>query len=145
MRSRTYRASWLAPLLVLGCSQPPDLTVDIDEHANRINDSLALICDCHQDAGFSSRAECSDMLGFVGLDERQCITDALEGSEEEGKDYLACANAAYDGYITCLDANSLANCEDGGIAVCDQALDQALAACTQVPTAVQDSISACTS
>ena len=144
MLSRTFRAICLVPLLGLGCSQPPDLSADIELLGNNMDDVIALTCDCHVDAGFATMLECEEALGEVGDVERQCVADTLVGYETEGKDYLNCANDAYSDYLFCLELNENA-CEDGGIAACDEANTQALVGCTQLPDGVLASVAACTS
>lgn len=142
MRSRSLRAVVLAPLLGLACSQPPDLSADIEEYANNIDDAISLTCDCPVDAGFADMAECSEMLGGAGSAERQCMADALTGYENEGKDFLECANSAYSSYLSCLEFNA-SSCNEGGVALCSDAHEQAISACPQLSATAKASFDAC--
>lgn len=142
MRSRSHRASWFIVVGLVACQEPPDISAEIADYADLVSVTNGLACNCPQDLGFATIAECNDELGTVGSGERQCIADALDGHEDVGKDYLDCANTAYRVYTDCLEAN--ASCEPGGLDGCSDDRDAAVAACPQLPAGVQAQFDACT-
>ena len=139
---RSARILVLGALLPLGgCSEPPDLSPDIETYASRINASRSALCLCPQDVGYPGVLECQDGLGRVDVAGEQCIADALEGSEDAGKEYLDCANAAYADYVACLEVNE--TCEDGWIDGCNADHTSALSSCTPLAQGFDPAFATC--
>ena len=88
---------------------------------------MVLVCECPQDLFYQTSAECLAALGVVGDAERECMSDALDGDREAGKDYLTCANSAIADYGECLAANP--GCQDGWYEECVMQSSSALDAC----------------
>lgn len=59
----------------LGGCQGPDISTELDTYTQLVDDTNLLRCDCPQDLGFDTKAECDQAIGYA-------------------RDYLACANAA---------------------------------------------------
>src|SRR5690349_1745128 len=93
-----------ATALVVGCSGP-DITEELNTYETLLGEINDLRCLCPQDLGFDSMAECTDSLGYVGSEERECFEAALDGHHSAAQDYLACANMALQEYSQCLSSN----------------------------------------
>ena len=143
MFSRTALAVILGGLsFTLSCQSPVDLSDEIDEYASLLNEATAEACDCPQVLGYSGIGECTDALGEVTPEDQDCAATALEGSEDEGKAYLDCANAALRDYADCLADNT--SCDDTWYDDCSKDRTDALAACPALPSDVDAAFSACT-
>lgn len=126
---------------VLSC-QSPDISAELDEYTDLLNIVNGLACECPQDLGYASLAECNDAFPTVNAMDRQCLANALDGSEEAGKDYLDCANAALRAYEQCLELNP--GCEEGWYSNCNDNFGGAVATCAPLPADVQPAFAACT-
>lgn len=142
MLSRRLRVLLLGLMPTLGGCQGPDITPELDEYQQLVDDTNLRRCDCPQDLGFDTKAECDEAVGFVTAEDRQCLEDALDGEEADGKDYLACANAALRDYEQCLAAN--VDCEAGVNDACASVYSMAVAQCTQLASDVRAAFLACT-
>jgi len=143
MRTRQHRLWWTALLALVACQQPPDISGELSDYADLVSDANSLICDCPQDVGFAGKVACDEALGTVGVNERECLADVLDGHEEAGKDYLDCANGAYERYVDCLETN--VSCEEGVYDECTKDHDIALAGCPQLPIDIRSPFESCTS
>ena len=141
MPTRLSRLWSFGPLLLLACAQPPDISDDIEEYANLLSDANHRACDCPQVLGYSSKVECDEALGLIGTGERQCFATVLEGHEEAARDYLACANAAYQVYVDCLETNL--DCDSGFYDQCTADHEAALSSCPLMPVDTQSAFEAC--
>ena len=141
MRTRLPRLWSFGLVLLLGCAEPPDISGDIETHADLRSDVNSLLCECAQLLGYADSIQCSDALGPVGISERDCMAAVLEGHEEAALEYIACANAAYQGYADCLGTN--ASCEQVIYDDCTADHDSALASCPLMPADVQSAFEAC--
>jgi hypothetical protein len=129
-------ACWL-----LGC-QTVDLTDDLNEYAGLANEAEIRPCDCYQELGFQSLAECTDPLDSLSQADLECLDAALQGHERDGQEYLDCKNAALGDYVQCVAAN--VDCEPGVNDGCLSVYTVAAAGCTQLPSDVQAAFTACT-
>jgi hypothetical protein len=143
MSMRLHRAPCLGLFLFLGCQQPPDISGDIGTYADLLSDANSLACECPQILGYATISECDDAMSAVSSGERQCLANVLEGHEDEAKDHLECANAAYQQYVDCLGTN--VSCEESVYNDCTMDHETALAACPQLSEGVRPSFDACTS
>ncbi|MCA9697563.1 MAG: hypothetical protein KC431_08565 [Myxococcales bacterium] len=126
--------------LALACSKPPDISGELDDYAYQINDVAAETCECPQDVGYATYAECVDDLSVTDA-ERDCRATVLEGHEEAGKEYLDCAVEALNGYVDCLAMNP--GCADGWWADCTSAYLDTVGGCPQLPSAVAEDFAQC--
>ncbi|PRP92419.1 hypothetical protein ENSA5_49270 [Enhygromyxa salina] len=132
------------PLLLgamLSCSAVPDISAELTEYDELITDTRASACRCPEDLGFANRVECDDAYGPVSIAERQCLDDAVAGSEDDAQAHLDCVNMALQSYLQCLDAN--VECEEGAYDACTGDYMVATAACPSMPAGVQTTFDAC--
>ena len=142
MRTRQRRLWWLGLLALVACQQPPDISGKLEDYAILVSDARSLICDCPETVGFPGKVACDEGLGPVGINDRECLTDVLDGYEEAGEEYLVCANGAYERYVDCLEVN--VSCEEGVYADCTKDHDVALAGCPQLPIEIRSLFESCT-
>lgn len=137
MTSRGLRLVLSAACLLLSCGSP-DLSAEISDYASAVNGSRTRLCDCPDLLGYASIAECKAGLGDVTAEAESCIADALEGDEDEGRDYLTCTVSALVEYSDCLASN--VNCEESVLATCMQIFDEQAEACgnTMFHSSVQE-------
>ena len=128
---RSHRAFALVLALgVLSCSRPPDISDELEDFANQLNDLADATCECPQDIGYTSLGECLDDR-FVDPDERECQAEVTKGYEEETKAYLDCSSPMLDAYIECLRMNP--GCVDGWWLDCTNAYLDDVASCPRLP------------
>lgn len=140
---RSRRALWVGLLFLVGCQEPPDISGDIQAYADLLSDANSIACECPEILGYATIGECDDVMSAVDAGERQCLANVLEGHEEQAQDYLACANSAYQQYVSCLETN--ASCDESVYNDCTMDHETALAACPQLSEDVRPSFNACTS
>ena len=141
MRSATHLALILGSLTLLACSEPPDLSVEIQTFAGHVNEIRSGMCMCPADVGFDTPLECGDALGFAGEGESQCMAAVLEDYGDDGASYLACMSSAYGEGGQCLTAN--VNCAEGQLDACEQTRAASSSSCTQIPEGGQGAFLAC--
>jgi len=141
MLTRSHRATWFGLIALVGCQQPPDISGDIDTYASLVSDANSLTCNCPEILGYSTISECDDVLGVVGLNERECISTVLKGHEDAAREYLVCASAAYQGYVDCLETN--VDCEESVYNDCAAEHEDAMASCPLLPADTQSAFEAC--
>jgi hypothetical protein len=141
MPTRLPRPWSFGPLLLLACAQPPDISDDIETYASLLTDARFQSCNCPQLLGFADSIQCDEALGQVGTGERQCFATVLKGHEEAAREYLTCANAAYQVYVDCLETN--VDCEQGIYDDCTADHEDALASCPLMPVDTQSAFEAC--
>jgi hypothetical protein len=142
MLSRRLPVLLLGLMPTLGGCQGPDISPELDAYQQLVDDTNLLRCDCPQDLGFDTKAECDQAIGYVTTAERQCLEDAVDGEEADAQDYLGCANAALQNYEQCLAAN--VNCEAGANDACASVYSSTVAQCTQLPSDIRAVFLACT-
>ena len=131
MASRSHRTfTLLAFFGALSCSRPPDISDDLEEYANQLDDLATAVCECPEDIGLMDYNTCLDDR-FVDPDERECQVDVTKGYEEETKAYLDCASPKLDVYIACLEMNP--GCVDGWWLDCTNAYLEDVSSCPQLP------------
>jgi hypothetical protein len=128
--------------LLLACSEPPDISLELEQYAMLLMDADSQLCRCAILFGYMTYMECSEAMGTVGADEWECLTEALEGHEEAARDYLACANEAYEVYVDCLELIKI--CDPEIYDACITAHEAELASCPKLPADVQSEFEACT-
>lgn len=141
----TARHPLLGALLLLtlpACQATPDISGVLDDYAEHANSVLVLTCQCPEELGHETIAECTDAVGEVGPDERACLTDVSEGYEAEVESYLECALPALEAYDDCLFANT--SCGEGLYEVCVKAYQDAEEQCSPLPEAIRVSFAVCT-
>ncbi|EDM78365.1 hypothetical protein PPSIR1_05936 [Plesiocystis pacifica SIR-1] len=141
MLTRLAARVCVLPLVLLSCQSPPDISGEIEYFGDLYNISVGLLCDCPQELGYETGAECDDALGGVNVDERACIANALDGHEADAQGYLGCMNDALDAYVACLEDN--AGCVAGWNADCTSDYDSARASCSGLDSPQRDSFEAC--
>jgi hypothetical protein len=47
------------PLLLLACAEPPDISGDIETHADLLSDVNSLLCGCAQLLGYADSSQCT--------------------------------------------------------------------------------------
>jgi hypothetical protein len=134
--------AWSFGLLLLSCSKPPDISHELKDYADLLNDATSLTCACGVLLGYWDVAECNEALPSVGMEEWRCLTEVLEGHEEAALDYLVCASAAYQPYVDCVGMNY--SCSQELYDECTAEHAAALASCSQLPDDVQSAFEACT-
>lgn len=124
-------------LLALGCTAP-DISGSIGEYVSAVDGGLLRSCDCAQLFGYSTIDECTEGLGQFGAEGEVCIAGALEGQEEQGREFLDCAAMAQREFTDCIVENS--SCEESVLAACTASRDAALDACPsgEVRAAVEE-------
>ena len=142
MHTRLPHAWSFGLLLLLACSEPPDISHELADYAGLLNDTTSLSCACSLLLDYWDTFECNEALPSVGMDEWRCLTEVLEGHEEAARDYLVCASAAYQPYVDCLSMNYSCSQELYDDCTADHAA--ALASCPQLPSDVQSAFEACT-
>lgn len=113
-------------MLCLGCGAP-DISGSITEYIAAVDGSRTRSCFCPELQGYSSATECADGVGQVGSEGEACIADALEGKEEEGREFLDCAAEALWTYTDCLATND--SCEESVLMSCQSDRDASLDTC----------------
>lgn len=125
---------------LLSCSAP-DISAEVTDHQSLLNDRAYAVCLCCQDVGFDTLDECGDAYPTVTSADRDCMSDALVGSEDQAQEYLACANMALQTYVQCLEGNQ--SCVDGQHQTCGSTHDAAMAACPALPSSAKAEFDIC--
>ncbi|MCA9697362.1 MAG: hypothetical protein KC431_07540, partial [Myxococcales bacterium] len=118
-----------------------DISDELEDYANQLNNLAAAVCDCPQDVGHTSIGECLDDRS-VDPDERECQADVTTGYEEETKAYLDCIIPKLDPYIQCLEMNP--GCVDGWWSDCTDAYIDDTSSCPKFPDEIAVDFVECT-
>ncbi len=128
----------LALLTLAACSEPPDISAQVEEYGILISTSLLETCDCALERGYDSVSECDAAFGSVNY---ECQHSVLRGHEETADEYLGCAIPAADAYVTCLEADP--GCEPGWFDACNEVWVGAEAKCPQLSSGLATELANC--
>lgn len=138
---RNVRAFFLVAL-VTSCDEPADDEVLrlIDDAIVIGNDNVAIVCDCWDEAGFESRAQCLD--DQILPSQRRCVEDAYLRDAEASKLLLSCVTPLMRELGECLDARL--SCDDPELVdACFEDYDLGRETCVDAPQSVQRALDDC--
>ncbi len=134
------RAAALCLLVGLAaCQQAPDISGELEAYIYERNNATVEICDCPEEVGYATKADCDSAL-LLSLEQERCLGDALVGAEEPAQGYLDCVTVELIEYAGCLDGNP---CGEGRFEACTTDYLNAVDACPQLPSDAAAAFSGC--
>lgn len=112
----------------------------IDDAIEQSNDNIEIVCDCWDEAGFTSRGACLEDQILPA--QRRCVEDAYARDAAASRLYLECVVPLMRELGTCLDARL--DCVDPStVDACFADFDLGRESCVQVPLSVQRALDDC--
>jgi hypothetical protein len=142
--SRSLLASLLfACTFVPACEdEGPTVHDQVTDYVEEINQQIAVYCDCWEQMGYASNADCTGDYGYLGPSQQSCIEDALARDEGAAQSWLGCVLDLERNYTECVDARL--TCQDASSD--DACLDDyeiGYAGCIQLPENVSRGLEDC--
>lgn len=132
----------LSSSTLLACQDEAGVSDLVDEYIDQRNAQAEVVCDCHEELGYSDRSTCLRENGQVLPSRRRCIIDAFDRDESASNDYLSCYLPLEEEFLRCLDDRL--TCDDfEAVSACVEDYNVGSRDCITLPASVERAYTDC--